>query len=157
MSNLACRSFKISVYLLSKNIFSLKIISLVEIIIPLCGIQILQILVKSQLIRQSIQAHGSSLFSLFFFSWVSNIIAYALQLQAFRYTSYGFLNLLLARKVQNLLYSDFHLLLSRGVRSRRQTVQLTISFYRLCGRLAVILIVCNFLMIMPPECLAVLF
>ena len=157
ISNLAYRSSIISIRLPSKNIFLSKIISLVEIITPLYGIQILQILVELQLTRQPIQARRSSLFSLFFFSQVSNVIAYALQPQAFRYASYSFLNLLLARKVQNLSYSDFYLLLSYSVRSRRQTIQLTISFYRLYSRLVAILIIRTFLIIIPPQRLAVPF
>ena len=141
----------------SKNVFLSKMTSLVEITIPLYRIQILQILVELQLIRQPIQARGSSLLSLLFFSQASNVIAYALQPQAFRCASCGFLNLLLARQVQNLLYSDFHPLLSRGVRSRRQTIQLTISFHKSYSRLAAILIARALSIITPPKRSAVPF
>ena len=140
-----------------KNVFLLKITSLVEIIIPLYRIQILQILVELQPIRQPIQARGSSLLSLFFFSQASKVIAYALQPQAFRYASYGLLNLLLAKKVQNLLYSNFQPLLSYSVRSRKQTIQLIISSHKLYSRLAAILITYALLIITPPKRSAVPF
>ena len=140
-----------------KNVFLSKITSLVEITIPLYRIQILQILVELQPIRQLIQARGSSLLSLFFFSQASNVIVYALQPQAFRCASCGFLNLLLAKKVQNLSYSDFQPLLSRSIRSRRQTIQLIISSYKSCSRLAAILITRALLIITPPKRLAVPF
>jgi len=82
---------------------------------------------------------------------------YALQLYAFRCASCGFLDLPLARKVWNLLYNNFHLLLSLGVWSQKYTAQFIISFHRLCGRLAVIFIMCAFSMITPPKCLVVPF
>ena len=157
MSNLVYKSSIISIYLPSKNVFSLKMISLVEITIPLYRIQILQILVKLQPIRQPIQACKSSLFSLFFFSWAFNIIMYALQPQAFKYATCSFLNFSLARKVQNLSYGNFHLLLSLSIQSQKHTAQLTISFYKSCSRLTAILIARAFLIITPPKHLAVLF